>query len=212
MNLFAFALASTLACQPVLNDDLPGLWESASISKGGIGHNIEFRQDGAFIAAVTVLVDLRYEVKDGKLYTGKKPGEPVSYDSGTDIKIKHDGLTLTGLDGKPYFRNRISPDSDSSIVGIYKYRHNTGATVYEFYTADGIMHFRLPMQATQGCYTLDGTDIKLTRPGQEPQRLQYNVGPETLTLDDRDIQTVYNRVIEGSWYNSSDIGDKRPQE
>ena len=211
MNLFSLLLASTLTCQPVVNKDLVGLWESTSISRGGIGNNIEFRIDGSYNAAVTVLVDLRYEVKNGKLYIAKNPGEPVSYKAGAEIKIENNALVLIGKNGEKEVRNRISQRVGDSVVGMYKYRHYTGGIAYEQFTADGFMHFRLPMRSTSGCYVLKGKEVKITSQDQEPKQLKYKVSLESLVLDDQKKLSKYNRVKDGAWYKSDDIDYKPDQ-
>jgi hypothetical protein len=210
MNLIALALASTLTCQPAVNKELVGLWESTSISKGGIGNNIEFRTDGSYIAAVTVLVDLRYEVKNGKLYTGKNTGEPVSYEAGTEIKVGTDALVLMGQNGEKEVRKRLSPGRADSVVGKYKYQHYTGATAYEQFTADGMMQFRLPMQSTRGCYVATGNEVKTTSPNQEAKTLQYKVSTGRLVLGDKKNPSSYKLVKDGAWYESENIDYKPP--
>jgi hypothetical protein len=210
MNLIAFALASTLTCQPAINKELVALWESTSISKGGIGNNIEFRIDGSYIAAVTVLVDLRYEVKNGKLYTGKNSGEPVSYEAGAEIKVENNALVLIGQDGEKEVRKRISPGRADSVVGKYKYRHYTGAIAYEQFTADGIMQFRLPMRSTRGCYLVTGNEVKVIPPDQEAKTLQYTLSTGRLVLVEQKNPSTYKRVKDGAWYESGDIDYKPP--
>jgi hypothetical protein len=210
MNLIALALASTLTCQTSLNKELVGLWESTSISKGGIGNNIEFRIDGSYIAAVTVLVDLRYEVKNGRLYTGKNTGEPVSYEAGTEIKVENNALVLIGHNGEKEVRKRISPGKADSVVGKYKYRHYTGAIAYEQFTADGVMQFRLPMQSTRGCYLVTGNAVKVIPPDQEAKTLQYKLSTGRLVLVDQKNPSTYKRVKDGAWYESGNIDYKPP--
>jgi hypothetical protein len=210
MNLIALALASTLTCQPAINKELVGLWESTSISKGGIGSNIEFRADGSFISAVTVLVDLRYEVKSGRLYIGKNPGEPVSYETGAEFKVDNTALVLIGQNGEKEVRQRISPGRADSVVGKYKYRHYTGAVAYEHFTPDGIMQFRLPMQSTRGCYQVTGNEIKFISPNQETKTLQYKLSTGRLILFDQKNPSTYKPVTEGAWYDSGNIDYKPP--
>lgn len=210
MNLIALALASALTCQPVLNKELVGFWESTSISKGGIGNNIEFKIDGSYIAAVTVLVDLRYDVKDGRLYTGKNTGEPVSYEAGAEIKVENNALVLIGQNGEKEVRKRISPGRANSVVGKYKYRHYTGAIAYEQFTADGIMQFRLPVRSTRGCYLVTGNEVKVIPPDQEAKTLQYKLSTGRLVLVNQKNPSTYNHVKDGAWYESGNIDYKPP--
>ena len=116
-----------------------------------------------------MLVDLRYEVKNGRLYTAKNTGEPVSYEAGAEFKVDNNALVLIGQNGEKEVRKRISPGGADSIVGKYKYRHYTGAIAFEQFTADGIMRFRLPMQSTHGCYVITGNRIKVVSSNEEVQ-------------------------------------------
>ncbi len=205
MNLFTVALASTLACQPVGDEKIVGLWESATTSRGGIGNNIEFRKDGSFITAMTVIVDLNYQVKEGKLYTGKKQGEPVSFENGKEISDEKQSLILIGKNGQKEIRKRTTPKVDNSIFGIYKYRHYTGAIAYERFTADGVMNFRLPMSSSKGCYELSNNKITLNIPGKKTNTIQFNFSEVKLVLTGKGNESIYNRVAEGAWYDSENI-------
>jgi hypothetical protein len=200
-----------LACQPTANKELVGLWESASSSKGGIGNNIEFRSDGSFVAAVTVIVDLRYETRDGKLYIAKNPQEPVSYETGAEFKVDNTALVLVGPNGEKEVRNRIGPKLSDSVVGKYTYRHYTGGIAYEQFTADGILKFRLPMQSAYGCYLVTDKEIKISFPNKEPRALQYNLGTDGLVLTDQKGPSRYRPVKEGAWYESGNIDYTPPE-
>lgn len=210
MDLITLALASTLTCQPVLNKKLIGFWESASTSKGGIGNNIEFGEDGSYIAALTVIIDLNYAVKDGKIYNSKKPGEPVSYETGAEIIVGDDSLVLIGENDKKEVRNRIGARVDDSVVGKYKYRHYSGGMAYEQFTADGAMHFRMPMQSIHGCYSIEGDEIKVIIQDQEPKNLHYELRAESLFIEGSKGPSEYTHVKEGAWYESGYIDHKKP--
>ena len=108
MSFFGLVLASTLTCQSVPDAGQIGCWESAVTSRGGIGSSIEFNLDGSYHNTVTVLVDLAYDIKEGKLFIARDKGEAVSYENGVSIKITQNGYIVVGPDGKEEVRNRIS--------------------------------------------------------------------------------------------------------
>ena len=62
-----------LMAQAVSVNPLVGLWESDVKSKGGIGAALEFRSDGTYTQATTVLVDLFYRVVRDHLVIGDQP-------------------------------------------------------------------------------------------------------------------------------------------
>ena len=212
MNLVAYALLSALSCHPVGGQDLVGLWESVASSRGGIGNNIEFRKDGSYVAAVTVLVDLNYEVKEGKLFTGKNNGEPVSFVEGEAITIGDTALVVKGENGGKEVRDRVTPGAGTAIVGVYKYRHYTGGIAFERFTPDGILNFRLPMSSISGCYSIDDNEISVAAQGQETEIVHYTLRAGNLLLGAEDKMSTFNRVKEGAWYESEVIDYKTPGE
>ena len=210
MGLLSIVMASALVCQPVVNEKLMGLWESESVSSGGIGSNIVFHKDGSFTTAMTVIVDLKYQVKDGKLYIAKNSGEPVSFDIGLDISFEKGALVIAGKDGKKETKLRVTPNTDDSIVGIYKYRHNAGGTAYERYTSDGMLNFRLPMSKISGCFKPDKKQIRLEMKSGNSKTISYSLSGGKLTIGGDDDKSVYNRVVGGTWYDSENIDFKKP--
>ena len=209
MGVMSIILVSALACHPVTNKKLMGLWESGSVSSSGVGSNIEFRKDGSFTTAVTVIVDLKYQVKDGKLYISKDSNEPVSFDIGLDISFEKGALVITGKDGKKETKYRVSPKTDDPIVGIYKYRHNAGGTAYERYTSDGMLNFRLPMSKISGCFKPGKKNISLEMKGGNIKTFTYSLSEEELIIGNQGDKSVYNRVVGGTWYDSENIDYKK---
>ena len=123
MNLITLAVAAILTCQVPMNENVIGLWESTSVSRGGIGHNFEFRDDGSYTTAATVLVDLTYDIKNGSFYMSHNKGEPINYEKGAKIEITKSGFTLTGENREKEIKTKEIPSTEETIVGEYKYRH-----------------------------------------------------------------------------------------
>jgi hypothetical protein len=211
MSLMYVALASALACQPVVDKKLLGLWESVAISSGGIGSNIELRKDGSFTTAVTVLVDLKYQVKDGKLYIAEDSNKPVSFDTGLDISYEKNALLIHGKDGSKEIKYRVTPLKKDSIIGIYKYRHYTGGMAFERYTSDGMLNFRLPMKSTSGCFVKAKKQLKLKTPDGKMEAISYGISEGKLILGGKDNKSMYSRVVDGAWYDSKKIDFKKPK-
>ena len=212
MNLISLALATTLSCQIPGNTDVLGLWESSQTSRGGIGSNIEFRSDGSYTAAIIVLVDLNYDIKDQVLYIGQNKDESVNYDQGAEIMLSDSTLTLKGVNGETEVRNRISKSDNDSIVGKYRYRHYTGGIAYEQYTEEGLMKLRIPMSATNGCYTANDDTIIITQEGKNTAEFNYKKDDTQLRIVEPKKTTIYDYVDEGVWYKSDEIDYKKPVE
>lgn len=212
MNIPLFALASAVACQPAADSALLGFWESAATSQGGIGGNIEFRQDGSYASAIAVQVDLAYEVKNGKLYIGKNAGEPVSYETAYGVQAGPDALIVTDPGGAANKKMRITPSAGDAVVGRYRYRHYTGGIAYEQYTPAGLMKLRIPMRALQGCYVVTGDGIEMTGANQTEGTVPYALDGLRLRLGHKDGWIEYHRVAEGAWYDSTVIDYKKPDD
>lgn len=67
ISLQLILLTAVLNCTAPSNPALVGFWETERTSKGGIGHTFEFKEDGSYLEAVTVIVDQKYHYDNGKL-------------------------------------------------------------------------------------------------------------------------------------------------
>lgn len=212
MDLASLVLATTLTCHPPANQSVMGLWESTSVSRGGIGHNFEFRDDGSYTTAVTVIVDLNYDIRDGIFYMSHNKTEPINYEKGAKIEINEVGFTLTGENGEKEVKTKELPSKDKTIVGKYKYRHYSGGIAYEKYTSDGTIKFRLPMKSISGCYSIDNDTIILAQAEKELSEIKYKATNDNLTLKSKEGTYSYNSVPEGAWYVSKEIDYQKPPE
>jgi hypothetical protein len=187
---------------------LVGLWDSATTSKGGIGVTLEFRADGTFVDATTVIVNAHYRVIGHRLVVGEQPVGPAA---GTveSVQIKIDGrlLRATGPDGSVVSKERIGlPEPGApAIVGAWRYRHYTGAMAFERYAADGRMYFRLPMRSFAGRYVLKGRELSLTASNRPPVTMAVALEGDTLTLSESNRTTPYRRDAAGPWYEREHV-------
>tara|TARA_R110002072_G_scaffold195331_1_gene352653 strand:- start:134 stop:769 length:636 start_codon:yes stop_codon:yes gene_type:complete len=211
MDIVTAALASALACSPLSDEKLAGLWESISVSRGGVGHNLEFRIDGSYTTATTVLVDLRYEIRDGEFFMSHNSGEEIDFSNGARIEETETDFTLT-KDDVVEVKTKQTPTEEKTIVGTYVYRHYSGRMAYEKYTDDGKVIFRLPIESKSGCLKLDENMIFLQ--ADEGQReFTYSMRGENLHLEESDgTRYAYKRVPEGAWYDSKNIDYEEPGE
>jgi hypothetical protein len=94
--LFTGSTAHGLTCPTPKTQTLVGLWESRETSKGGIGHTVEFRQDGTFVEATTVMVNFTYHVSGDRLTLDEAPGDSVKFriEGDTFLQTQADGSTL----------------------------------------------------------------------------------------------------------------------
>jgi hypothetical protein len=206
--LLCFVLASMPDAYALQPTSLVGLWDSATPSKGGIGSTLEFRADGTFVEATTVIVDGYYRVAGDQLLIDERPIAPDAK-AGQPMKMVVDGnvMRVTAPDGSVLRKDRLGqPEAGQPpIVGAWRYRHETGPTAYERYTADGRMFFRLPLKSYSGRYVLKGDELVLTRQNQAGVTMKIARRGDEIVLTTSDRTTTYRRDTAGPWYDREQI-------
>lgn len=197
-----------LPCPATQSPQLEGLWESEDKSNGGIGHTLELRSDGTFVEAVTVIVDWNYRVSGDRIIINEEPIADA-------FRFKFEGDTfVVESPGLPTVRKeRIwqREHNQAPIVGMWRYRHYTGAVAFERYTPEGRLHFRLPMSSSQGFYTLEGTRLTLDRPGQKKAKVSFEWRGTDLALTFPGQRAViYHKDPAGPWYERERIDYQPP--
>jgi len=209
--MIALVLVAALISPVDETANLIGLWDSVKTSSGGIGQTLEFRGDGTFVEAATVLVDGYYRVIGDRLVVGQQPLGADAKQS-TRIKIEGDVFVQTGPDGTVIRRERIGPGGEgkAGIVGAWRYHHYTNAVAFERYTDEGRFFFRLPMSSSVGRYVLKGGELLLLRPNQPDVKMRAETRGDTLSLSGGGRVTDYRRDPAGPWYDREHIA-RQPQ-
>ena len=89
--------------------DLVGLWESEETSSGGIGHALEFRADGTFVQATTVIVDTSYRLIGDRLVVGPDAsGASPDGSKSPSFRVEGGVLMRTGSDGAVLRADRLA--------------------------------------------------------------------------------------------------------
>ena len=206
--MLIFLLASAVVASTLQTPSLVGLWDSATTSNGGIGSTLEFRADGTFVEATTVIVNAFYRATGGRLVIAEKPfAAEAPADMSVRIEVEGDVLRWTGPDGSTVRKERLgrAEAGKPGIVGAWRYRHDTGTTAFERYTDDGRMFFRLPMKSWVGRYVVKGSQLVLTRPNQADVVMQIVSRNDDLTLSTGGRTTTYRRDHAGPWYDRERI-------
>lgn len=198
----AAVLLAFAACVAPADRSLVGLWESTVQGQGSVGHALEFKADGSFLSSFTIIIQLAYKLDRGQLLTADDEAALKKETDGPRIEIQGDVLTLTDAKGATIRKERVGRMEDPSrpIVGVWRYKHDTGPMAYERYTAAGLLLFRLPMSSNTGCYSLSaGTltvDAERTRRATFASRLEG----EALTLRRDDKEPNSYRRAQTIWY------------
>jgi hypothetical protein len=123
-------------------------------------------------------------------------------------------LTVKGPDGSTLRKDRADVPSSNkpSIVGIWRYRHYTGAIAYERYAPNGLFQFRLPMTSSSGCYKIEGDHLILIK-NNETTTTRFRVHDGKLELENKNkAPYVYRLETYGPWYQRDKIDYQQPAE
>jgi hypothetical protein len=215
LSLQLILLTAVLNCSAPADTNVAGFWESEQTSKGGIGHTLEFQKDGSYLEAVSIIVDQRYHYENSKL-TIIDPQEKTNNNVNVS-EIKLDLMTLTEKcpDGSTLRKERadIPLPEKPSIIGIWRYRHYTGAIAYERYAPDGLFQFRLPMTSSSGCYNIEGDQLIIIKNSKEKTSTKFRLRDGKLELESKNkTPFIYRLEKYGPWYQRDKIDYQPPAE
>lgn len=215
ISLQLILLTTVLSCSAPTNTNVVGFWESERTSKGGIGHTFEFKKDGSYLEAVSVIVDQKYRYENGKLSIFDPQEQAKNNEMTSYVTIDLMTFTVKGSDGSTLRKERADVPSSNkpSIVGVWRYRHYTGAIAYERYSPNGLFQFRLPMISTAGCYNVEGDQLKIIKNDKETISTKFRVHDGKLELENKNkTPTVYRLETYGPWYPRDKIDYQQPAE
>lgn len=128
-----------------------GAWVSDT-SNGGIGVILRLEPGGTASQAWCVIVDFDYRIAGDVLTRSEPAGRRGARGEAKPIAttVRWEGATLILSSGDASQRmERVAPPSagapETSIVGVWSYKHYTGATAYERYDDQGHCQLRIPM-------------------------------------------------------------------
>ena len=205
MMILPIVLAAAIICPELNTTTLVGRWESHNTSKGGIGHVIDFQEDGSYVSSVTVLVNLKYLI-EGDSIRVVDPGNPNQLaEPGVKFRIDGDRLIRKQADGPESVAVRVQPaePGTSGIVGAWSYPHYAGGTAYERYTSDNRLLFRLSMTKSIGCYIPNDAigEVRLAPLNDEETTAKVHVDSMKMQLVESGREpTRYDKSPWGRWY------------
>jgi hypothetical protein len=182
----AFAVFQLLAVNalaqgsPSASSPLIGTWEAISRSSGGLGATITFAAENAMSFTMGAMVDMKYRLSGDSLFVTSTDGDLAP----ARVTIANDTLVVT-REGREQRESRVGVASaGNSIVGVWTYKHYTGVAAYEEYTANGVLHLRVPIRTLLGKYTTAGNDamLHLMGPGGGDRAVKFAVVADTLEM------------------------------
>jgi hypothetical protein len=185
------------ACSAPSDGRLVGFWEG-NPGRSGFGSTLEFRSDGMAVTATTVMVDRSYRVEGNRLIETYEAGNTTE----SSFRLDKGELILSNPNNNnpesPRTRFGPAAGKGDSIVGVWRFRHYTGATAYERYTSDGRVLLRIPLSGYAGCFSVDGDRFSVTQPKNLSR--QFTVTTSELKVHDNGRTYVYRRVPGMPWY------------
>lgn len=203
--LFTSAAAHARDCPKPGTQDLVGLWETRDTSQGGIGHTVEFRPDGSYVEATTVIVNAVYRISGDRLIVRESASDLEEDEAAQGFRFEIQGDKLLQMyPGKTIEKKRLGKAEEGvpAIVGTWRHRHYTGATAFERFTPDGRLFLRLPMTSSAGCYKIAGDRIAFEGPRHKKKDVTFEASSGELVFkDSRKSAAVYTRDEAGPWYD-----------
>jgi hypothetical protein len=154
-----------------------------------------------FVSAFTVGVDLAYRLERGRLLTAGDAAALAAEKDGPRVEIQGSTLVVTDAKGATIRKERVGPVEEASrpLVGVWRYKHDTGPIAYERYTPDGRVLFRMPLSSNRGCYVLSGGTLTVDAEGARPATFTPRLAGESLELRREGKDTRYRRAP-AAWY------------
>lgn len=213
ISLQLVLLSAILNCSAPGDAHVVGFWESERTSQGGIGHTLEFQKDGSYVEAMSVIVDQSYRYANGKLSLFDPQEREPANEFTSDVHFDLRTLTVKGPDGSTIRKDRADVPSSKtpSIIGVWRYRHYTGALAYERYAPNGRFQFRLPMTSSSGCYKIEGDQLVIIKSERERTSTNYRLRDGKLELENENkTSSIYRLEKFGPWYPRDKIDYQQP--
>ena len=187
---------ASLAAQRVR---IVGKWESVARSYGGIGTTLEFHSDGTISLTPGAMVDFTYRLDRTRLVLSfTDPGTGEVSENTVDVHITGDSMIQS--DPKSGQETRLvrleGAKADTlPIVATWSFKHYTGGTAFQVFTADGDAHLRVPFRTDAGTYTVSAETLTIVIEGRDPWQVRYAIDGAMLALLSADgSREQYNRV------------------
>jgi hypothetical protein len=184
------ALALTLASVTGASaaDDLTGIWSAQTRSKGGLGFQWVFSDNGKVALTFGALVDFKYMTNadtitltpaTGAPATGEVMTEPFAIDGNRMMQIQPPGVE-THLE-----RRGPSYPGAHPIVGDWTYPHPSGPTALARYSREGVFQLSVPFKTLEGTYRITGNLLEVELPERGPMTFEVKRDGRTLVLTER---------------------------
>jgi hypothetical protein len=183
--LVAVLLAAAAA--PAASPSIVGRWEPVRRAASGVGTALEFRPDGALLETSIAMIEKTYRFDGRRLVVSSvDPRTGKVADSSADVEIHGDTMTVEERGGPPRRLTRVAAPrgARSPIVGVWAYRHESGAQALETFTPGGVFRLRIPIRTTKGAYSVSGDTVTMRLEGEPERKARFELRGGRLRLTD----------------------------
>ncbi|MES2995763.1 MAG: hypothetical protein V4733_03035 [Verrucomicrobiota bacterium] len=160
---------------------LLGRWGADVRSKGGLGALLVFEDNGTVTSTFGALVDFNYKA-DGKMIT-------MSFNDAPDkvtqpYQISGDKMVVEPAhpeNREERTRVGAAKPGTNPIVGLWKFKHDTGAVATVQYTSGGTGQLSVPMTTETGQYKVHGKIVTLEFKGRAEPTFTLTLAGNHLT-------------------------------
>ena len=182
----------THAPKPAFRDDeVVGIWSSASRTKGGLGSQWVFTKDGSATYTFGALVDFKYDIKGNHTtMTLLGPDQSVTKEVWLE-EFSIDGAILTVNPRTPAGKQVMKRAGETypgahPIVGDWTYTHYTGGLALMRYSREGIAQLSVPFQTITGTYHINQGILAIAWRDQESVNSKFRREKSALVLVEED--------------------------
>ena len=196
LNINMKLVTSLLICllnilpEPSLSaENITGIWSATERTKGGLGSQWTFFENGIISLTFGALVDFKYEIEDNFILmhmAGDKEIKEEFNISGDTLTIKSENSPETQI----MKWAGIPADIKQPLIGNWTYPHYTGQTALMRYTRGGLAQLSVPFVVENGTYSIRASQVVIAFRNKETKAYSFVRNKNKLTLEDLKTKEV----------------------
>lgn len=191
--LFLSCLTLMGSFPAMADDEVVGIWSSASRSRRGLAPQWIFTRDGNVIHTFGTLMDFKYEILDRQIrMTVLAPDQSLTKEVSTKA-FSIDGDTLTEYpqtSGRKQIMKRAGKPGLGAhpIVGEWKFSDFTGSPAVMRYSSAGTAQLSVPYRIYSGTYRANQGTLSVTFKDKPPMIMKFRWEKDRLVLTDEEAR------------------------
>jgi hypothetical protein len=181
--LLLICLLNILPATVCSAENITGIWSATKRTKGGLGSQWIFFENGDISITFGALVDFKYEIKDNFILMHMSENKILK----EQFIISGDTLTIQNEDSnEPTIMKwaGIPAEIKQPLVGDWTYPHHTGQIALMRYTRGGLAQLSVPFIVENGTYSIQDNQVVITIRNKEPRTYSFTHNNKQLSLND----------------------------